>query len=538
MAKYYKKVNTIVESPWTQPVLTSNGTLGGNKFAVQSKSNTSGSYHDWQAFDGNVNTWWISGETGTNADANANYYIYNPVPLHITNIYVNGGSYYYEGRFNKLVVFGSNDNSNYTLIDNIQTTLQSTYNLQIKNNKGYKYYKFNFQNTNNPSPGYISIKEITLTATQLIGGISWQECTKAEYDQLPADQRKIVTDIYNGFVRKKILESEIKDVPFVQPILSSNGTLGGNSFAVYCNTSVADYQQNHPAWHAVDGNPNTVCIFGIYNYEHIIVYNPVPIKISSVTITKELSGGAYYRFSASNDNINWTILQNETNSDPKGTITWSFLDNKTSYKYFKLEGESTHGGHIQIVNIQIEGTIKATVPTKAVNSYYASAITSLKNMSIIKEPVADYVSVSEGVASATGVQKLTDAQALSIINGEYVWTQIFNNNTGIATYTFKDNIALSSFSFTTGWNGDGLAYPSSLKWEALVNGSWVSVYNATASEGGWGGNRANRTINVDSNVFSNTYRFSIGGYNITLGGIPYYDWIQDLKLNVIKKVVR
>lgn len=199
-------------------------------------------------------------------------------------------------------------------------------------------------------------------------GKPWQECTKAEYDQLPADQRKIVTDIYNGFVRKKILESETKDVPFVQPILSSNGTLGGNSFAVYSNDTI--YAQSNPAYYAVDGNNSTYCAFGIYNYEYIILYNPVPIKISSVTITKNLANGAYYRFSASNDNTNWTILQDEIRSDPKGTITWSFLNNKTSYKYFKLEGKNTSGGNIQIVNIQIEGTIKATIPTRAITMYY------------------------------------------------------------------------------------------------------------------------------------------------------------------------
>ena len=55
----------------------------------------------------------------------------------------------------------------------------------------------------------------------------------------------------------KYLKKTVTETAFIQPILSSNGTLGGNSFAVYCNTSVADYQQNHPAWHAVDNNLNT-----------------------------------------------------------------------------------------------------------------------------------------------------------------------------------------------------------------------------------------------------------------------------------------
>ena len=37
MAKYYKKVT--VERAWEQPVLTSNGTLGGSSFVVGGVSN-------------------------------------------------------------------------------------------------------------------------------------------------------------------------------------------------------------------------------------------------------------------------------------------------------------------------------------------------------------------------------------------------------------------------------------------------------------------------------------------------------------------
>ena len=64
---------------------------------------------------------------------------------------------------------------------------------------------------------------------------NWQECTREEYDQLPEDERKIVTNIYSIFSIDKYYKKIFEILPWTQPILTSNGTLGGDSFA--CSAS-------------------------------------------------------------------------------------------------------------------------------------------------------------------------------------------------------------------------------------------------------------------------------------------------------------
>ena len=262
--------------------------------------------------------------------------------------------------------------------------------------------------------------ELSFTGQQITSIV---EITEAEYEANKDNSDYFKVD---GVVVKDYLTSQRKylkkvkvEKDWIQPVLTSNGTLGGNSFAVYCNTTVADYKQNHPAYYAVDGNLNTACVFGVYNYEHIIMYNPVPIKISSVTITKDLAGGAYYRFSASNDNINWTILQNEINSDPKETITWSFLDNKTSYKYFKLEGKNTHGGAIGIYEMKIEGKAKIDEWQECTKEEYGNSLVYYKS---IETPFNQPVLTSDGT-----------------LGGDSFAVQMLNNPTNPAWQAFNDS---------------------------------------------------------------------------------------------------
>ena len=539
--KYYKKTSTIL--PWTQPIITEDGILGGNTFAVGVAPNYNEYKKIYLSFQKDLPA--NGGGAIAGAGSYRAYIMYNPAPIKITNLHIkNVNGQQPKGG----TVYGSNDGATWIKIKdytNTQLASRGEWNLDLSdNNKFYHYYKVDngtyVISGNSEYAWYLG--EITITATQQAS--SWAECTKEEYDNSLGYYKKIET-------------------PFNQPVLTSDGTLGGSSFAV--STTGGVYSSGHELYRGFDNNTATSYIATAGAKPIITMYNPIPLNITKFQVTNRTEGTAnveikQYKINVSNDGLTYTNIYSGTNSISAMGGIWNIdlSANNGYFKYYQIEVLSIGSvNYCEFAEIQITATEQTwqqctkqeydllpdsdrmldSSNRKIENSYYASAITSLKNMSIIKEPVTDYVSVSEGVASATGVQKLTDAQALSIINGEYVWTRIYNNNIGIATYTFKDNIALSSFSFTTGWNGDGLAYPSSLKWEALVNGSWVSVYSATASEGGWGGNRANRTINVNSNVFSNTYRFSIGGYNITLGGIPYYDWLQDLKLNVIKKIV-
>jgi hypothetical protein len=120
---------------------------------------------------------------------------------------------------------------------------------------------------------------------------------------------------------------------FPNPTLSSNGTLGGSSFAV----SAASQHQGYAPWkafadgwdviwHSAGGLP---CWY--------IFYNPVPLQISYVQILNDPEvgcGGG--QFQGSNDGSNWNYICDF--SCPVGAGgTWGFSpNNSTPYKYFRF----------------------------------------------------------------------------------------------------------------------------------------------------------------------------------------------------------
>lgn len=154
------------ETQWTQPILTSNGTLGGASFAVAADTEYSGQ-GVWKAFDGQT--------TGENyfrsggGDVGGTHYItfYNPQPLKVTNIqYLNAGQTIASPV--AYTVSGSNDNSSWTEItsgtNTVYTAGQSWDMSLSENQNAYKYYKITF--TNGQSAGYMICMELTITATQ------------------------------------------------------------------------------------------------------------------------------------------------------------------------------------------------------------------------------------------------------------------------------------------------------------------------------------------------------------------------------------
>ena len=208
MVKYYKKI--LVDRPWNRPNLTSNGVLGGGEFACISLTTLQASTYDiWHLFDGidtGENLW--SSTSGQGA-----FVFYNPTPLKIETLEVvnyyaanNYGSNWYKGS-----VYGSNDNVNWVkLTDFINESHYSSgehWVIPVNSTGYYKYHKVQvLQNVGYASASYTNGREMYIIATQKI--ISWQECTQAEYDQLPEDDRKIVTNIYSAFARN--LSSGIK----------------------------------------------------------------------------------------------------------------------------------------------------------------------------------------------------------------------------------------------------------------------------------------------------------------------------------------
>lgn len=156
--------STPIEYPWTQPLLAANGTVGGNNFAVFASSET-GNYKAFQPFSASP-----LDNVGWSANGSMPQYIgwYNPEKLIVKNIKVQNRLDYagYMPRGGN--VYGSNDNSNYTLITtytNSNLNAGGEWNIDLSsNNNAYNYYKLEVTSTEGY---YLNIYKITLTATYL-----------------------------------------------------------------------------------------------------------------------------------------------------------------------------------------------------------------------------------------------------------------------------------------------------------------------------------------------------------------------------------
>ena len=123
-----------------------------------------------------------------------------------------------------------------------------------------------------------------------------------------------------------------------QPTLTSNGTLGGSSFAVttnYLYTATGGGQ----AWNAFDDSNKRLDVYDETNGGDLIIYNPIPIKIicaefntTGVPSNYKLT---YGNVKASNSNGSWTTLS--SNLSKSGDISTFTINNNNFYKYYKFD---------------------------------------------------------------------------------------------------------------------------------------------------------------------------------------------------------
>lgn len=155
-------VSLSTELAFVQPVLTSNGTMGGTAFAVTANENASGVYNLF----GSSATGWTNNQAPTES-APAEITIYNPNALKLTSIDIQNGTYS-DNVWSKMTLYGSNTNGSWTTIsthnNNIRTT-NTWVSLGVNPNAYYKYYKISF--TSNTANTNISIQKINLTGTYI-----------------------------------------------------------------------------------------------------------------------------------------------------------------------------------------------------------------------------------------------------------------------------------------------------------------------------------------------------------------------------------
>ena len=131
-------------------------------------------------------------------------------------------------------------------------------------------------------------------------------------------------------------------VDWSQPPLSSVGTLGGNDFAVSSTTSDSQTLKMFDSSASTYANINSGTLT-------ITMYNPIPLKVSSIKITQQKSYPlGTYSVKANSTNENYTTL---ISGSSKAETDYLSVNASTGYKYYQLTG--SHSGGFCIYDIQL-----------------------------------------------------------------------------------------------------------------------------------------------------------------------------------------
>lgn len=152
-----------VISDWTQPALTSNGTMDGNAFAVNQSSILNEDSYGFKAFDKQgAGTYWHSAKGFPQSIA-----WYNPKPLKITNVKITNRSI--DGSFpNAYQLQYSDDKNTWTTTNtgNGTSGFSASWNIAVSHTGFHKYWRLVVSSATGANSDYLAIGEIDITAQE------------------------------------------------------------------------------------------------------------------------------------------------------------------------------------------------------------------------------------------------------------------------------------------------------------------------------------------------------------------------------------
>ena len=252
-------------------------------------------------------------------------------------LYVQGGSYY----------------SDYT--QRLEVSDEITYIYPIENDYGVRGCLLGLEDDGSEQTLVMSVligfeePRVVLSKSVLSKNDLPPSYTEAIYvKEITIPRHRVFKPVNSQDVISKVLEKK----PFKQPILTANGTLGGNSFAVAAQSTNSSYQ----AWYAM--NPN-VSYWHSGNYSTGIwymFYNPEPIVLEKISmqIYSNYCMNRYTLF-GSNTNDNWQVIQSGSCAT-SGTVTIQIEEqNQQAFKYFKLYGNNFPSGYWIVYTFNLTG---------------------------------------------------------------------------------------------------------------------------------------------------------------------------------------
>lgn len=164
-----------------------------------------------------------------------------------------------------------------------------------------------------------------------------------------------------------------RTVPFSSPILTENGVLGGNKFAVLASSEIDTARQ---AWNAFDGR-NDDTESGIWHStqgmpQWYAMYNPQPFNLILFSVYNrpayqgDTNAIGIYSLSYSNDNIDWVTVEYGSNTNTSsGDIAINTTYTSAFAKYWKIDigssiSDTVNPNYVAIGEISFVGSIKTS----------------------------------------------------------------------------------------------------------------------------------------------------------------------------------
>lgn len=274
--RYYKTINVPAQYQlWTQPVLTSNGTMGGDTFGCDQEA-----YYEAGSVEPPQQMFYLfsnmSGEWQINTVSTSKFYwgkFYSPVPIVLSQIsFANFDPTYAP---NYIKVYGSNDDSSYTLIGEHSSWGQTTGFVPVPligEQQLWKYFKVEIRPR---AADAVMLSRVQVTASTLVSdAYSYEEeVSKDEaYDRYEDEETPYL--LLSGR-NKRYYKT------WSQPQLTSN-----TSYGTLLATSQFDDVGTHDAWHAFSYDAHQWISSPAAVYEQQIIVWQLPndekIYISSV----------------------------------------------------------------------------------------------------------------------------------------------------------------------------------------------------------------------------------------------------------------
>lgn len=221
------------------------------------------------------------------------------------------------------------------------------------------------------SNGLVGVSEILVSGkVKTLTSFDYSNLSKYEMPILSSNASDEISLTCNN--PEPTITGGLESVAWIQPVLDSNGTMGGDSFA--CDQSTY-YNSNTKAYRCFNGDYTSsgesnrwqINSVNTSNEYYIYWYNSNPLKISNITVYNAESDYVVrdYVLYGSNDSSEWIPIVSGTNTNSSELSPWDVIVNSTdTYKYWRLGCYPANSASLQICEIQI--TAEEIINTQAI----------------------------------------------------------------------------------------------------------------------------------------------------------------------------